>query len=533
MNKEVLRSLIFRHLDGIVTAPTVASLIKKDIICYMIDKKEIKLQQLAETFKAHDGYLNVALRTLASQGFLDYTVDHEKDEIVLSVNPNTHYLQKYSPLYLKVISFQKKSVDMRNQITEASFIEEFAELTLALKNNFGITFTEDSGEKKILEQILKHIEGCIIGPIIVYLGMTGMFHKYFMETSFQAAEFHKNSENFEIILDFLTHLDWFKKSGDNYKFTDTGIYFAKRATSYGVTVSYLPLLNKMDDLLFGNASKIREISEGEDEIHVDRTMNVWGSGGAHSNYFKVANDFIIEIFNQPIHLQPKGVLDMGCGNGAFIQHIFETIERYTLRGKMLEEYPLFLVGADYNHAALKATRANLINNDIWAKVIWGDIGNPQQLAEDLKESYEIELTDLLNIRTFLDHNRVWKTPNNTHPERTSTSTGAFAYRGKRLSNNLVEESLKEHLELWLPYIQKNGLLMIELHSLAPELTSKNIGKTAATAYEATHGYSDQYILEIDVFRKVCLEVGLSIDKEFSRKFPDSELATVSINLLKA
>src|SRR5690606_19322200 len=127
------------------------------------------------------------------------------------------------------------------------------------------------------------------------------------------------------------------------------------------------------------------------------------------------------IFNQPIHLQPKGVLDMGCGNGAFIQHIFETIERQTLRGKMLEEYPLFLVGADYNPAALKVTRANLINNDIWAKVIWGDIGNPQKLAEDLKENYEIELSDLLNIRTFLDHNRIWKTPNNKNPERISTS----------------------------------------------------------------------------------------------------------------
>lgn len=102
-----------------------------------------------------------------------------------------------------------------------------------------------------------------------------------------------------------------------------------------------------------------------------RAMNIWGSGGSHFNYFKVANDLIIQIFNQPTHLQPKGVLDMGCENGAFIQHIFETIERYTLRRKILEEYHLFLVGANYNQAALKVTRANLIHNDIWAKVIWG------------------------------------------------------------------------------------------------------------------------------------------------------------------
>jgi len=533
MDKEILRSEIFRHLDGVVTAPIVASLLKKEIITFIIQREKAILSELSENFKANEGYLNVAIRALASQDFLNYEVDNENDVITISANEKTQFLQKYGLLYLKVISFLKLSTDIKNQINEATFVEEFKQLSSTLKDNFGIHLSDSADEKDVQIQILKHIEGSIISPVIVYLGMTGMFHEYFMETSFQAAEFHKNSENFEVILDFMTHLGWFKKSNDNYKFTETGIYFAKRAASYGVTVSYLPLLNKMDELLFGNASKIREIAEGEDEIHVDRAMNVWGSGGSHANYFKVANDFIIQIFNQPIHLQPKGVLDMGCGNGAFIQHIFETIERHTLRGKMLEEHPLFLVGADYNQAALKVTRANLINNDIWAKVIWGDIGNPQQLAEDLKENYEIDLSDLLNIRTFLDHNRVWKTPENNHPQRISTSTGAFAYRGKRLSNDLVEESLKEHLELWLPYIQKNGLLIIELHALDSKLTAKNLGKTPATAYEATHGFSDQYILEVEVFKKICIEAGLKTDKDLFRKFPNSELATVSINLLKS
>jgi SAM-dependent methyltransferase len=533
MDKEILRSEIFRHLDGVVTAPIVASLLKKEIIAFIIQREQMVLSELTDEFRANEGYLNVAVRALASQGFLNYSVDKENDVITISTNAKTQFLQKYSLLYLKVIPFLKHSTDIKNQINESSFIEEFSQLSDSVKGHFGIQLSDDFDEKTVQEQILKHIEGCIIGPVIVYLGMTGMFHKYFMETSFQAAEFHKNSQNFEVILDFLTYLNWFKKTVDNYKFTDTGIYFAKRAASYGVTVSYLPLLNKMDDLLFGNASKIREISEGEDELHVDRAMNVWGSGGSHSNYFKVANDFIIQIFNQPIHLQPKGVLDMGCGNGAFIQHIFETIERYTLRGKMLEEHPLFLVGADYNQAALKVTRANLINNDIWAKVIWGDIGNPKQLADDLKENYEIELSDLLNIRTFLDHNRVWKAPENSQPKRMSTSTGAFAHCGKRLPNNLVEESLKEHLKLWLPYIRKNGLLIIELHALDSKLTAENLGKTPATAYEATHGFSDQYILEVDVFKKICLETGLHIDKELFRKFPNSDLATVSINLLKS
>lgn len=380
--------------------------------------------------------------------------------------------------------------------------------------------------------MLTHIEGYLVGPIVVNLGMTGMFHKYFMESSFRADEFHKHPEAFAKILDFFVHLGWFSKKNDNYQFTEDGFFFAKRASAYGVTVSYLPMFKHIDSLLFGNASELRNIAKNEDEIHVNREMNVWGSGGAHATYFKVIDDIIIELFNKPIAEQPKGILDMGCGNGAFLQHIFEVIERQTLRGKMLDDYPLFLVGADYNQAALEVTRANLIKADIWAKVIWGDIGNPDLLNSDLQENYNIDLKDLLNVRTFLDHNRIWEDPKNKTKNRVSTSTGAFAHRGVRISNNDVEDNLLEHFMKWSPYVRKFGLLIIELHTVATELTSQNIGKTAATAYDATHGFSDQFIVEIEVLQKIAAEAGLHSDANYFKKYPETDYATVSINLLR-
>lgn len=530
MDKKNLRSIIFRHLDGIAIAPVLVTLQKKNIISQISEQGSMQLNEIVEKIPCNEGYLNVALRILASQGFLTYNVDNDTDVVTLSSTPKTKQLLEFIHLYEKILPFLRDAATSEFQNFELSTFTDYTYLLEECAHNFGYS-KEEIEANDVLRQILAHIEGCIVGPIVVQLGMRGMFHKYFMETSFQAGEFHKNPANFEKILDFLTSLGWFTKQHANYKFTEVGEYFAKRATSYGVTVSYLPMFNKLDDLLFGNASKIREISDKEDEIHVDRKMNVWGSGGAHNNYFKVVTDFIINIFNQPIAQQPKGILDMGCGNGAFIQHIFETVERHTLRGKMLEEHPLFLVGADYNQAALSVTRANLINNDIWAKVIWGDIGNPDLLAKDLKENYDINLGDLLNIRTFLDHNRVWNPPQK-QVKRNSTSTGAFAYRGERLSNNDVEQSLKEHLEKWLPYIQKHGLLVIELHTISPKIAAQHLGETAATAYDATHGFSDQYIVEIEVFHKICEELGLKIDQDLFRKFPNSDLATVSINLLK-
>ncbi len=527
-DKAELRRTIFRHLDGLATATTSYVLYKNDVLKYLLAKEHVSLSELTDTFSANEGYLNVGLRVLASQGWLDQHIDNSNDSVAYRINDKSKAAFDLIPLYedaVKLLSYSDRFANDK-MISADAFIA-LERIFKKFESNYGL---EVSDENSIAYQVLKHIEGVIAAPIIVLLGVNGLFHKYFMEASFTAEEYHRDPESFKKILDFFAHLGWFKKKKNTYQFTDKGLFFAKRASAYGVTVSYIPTFLKLDDLIFGDPLVLKSSSD-ETEKHVHREMNVWGSGGAHATYFKVIDDVIIDLFNRPIDEQPKGILDMGCGNGAFIEHIFDVIEQRTSRGKLLDEHPLLLVGADFNKAALKVTRANLIKADIWAKVIWGDIGRPHLLANDLKEDYNIELSDLLNVRTFLDHNRIWAAPKND-TNRISRSTGAYAYQGKRLSNNLVEASLLEHLSKWKPYVERFGLLIIELHTIAPELTAKNIGRTAATAYDATHGYSDQYILEMDVFKAIAEEAGLKPDAAHFARFPDNELATVSVNLLK-
>jgi hypothetical protein len=47
------------------------------------------------------------------------------------------------------------------------------------------------------------------------------------------------------------------------------------------------------------------------------------------------------------------------------------------------------------------------------------------LATDFSGNYKIDLKDLLNVRTFLNHNRIWKMPKHVTNERASQLTGAF------------------------------------------------------------------------------------------------------------
>ena len=528
-DRSQLRSDLFRHLDGVVIASSAYLFHQKNITSWMLEKQNFSLEEITEKFDANDGYLNVALHNFASQGWLSQTIDNKKDQVSFSITDKTQEAFQSFGLYEKSYHYLKASENFSSKAIEINQLLKLEEVFYHYCKDFSkdVELAEDS----IQFQIKKHIEGVILGPILVHLGMNGMFHKYFMETRFKTEEFHKDAANFERLLDILTHFGLFHKIKGFFEFTDKGLFFAKRASAYGVTISYLPTLRNLEELIFGNPLLLQS-AVGEDEKHVDREMNVWGSGGAHTAYFKVLDEIIIDIFNQPISQQPKGILDMGCGNGAFLQHLFNLIEKQTLRGKMLDEHPLLLIGVDFNQTAIRVTKANLIQAEIWAKIVWGDIGDPERLAKDLIDDYDIELENVLNVRSFLDHNRVWNEPKNQEINRESTSTGAFSHKGKRISNNKAEESLKEHFEKWAPYLQKFGLLTIELHTVPPHLIAENLGKTAVTAYDATHGYSDQYIVEVDVYKKVLAETGLIADEAHFVKFPNNDLAAVTVNLFK-
>ncbi|MHC2993522.1 polyketide synthase, partial [Pontibacter sp. HJ8] len=76
-NKTELRETIFRHLDGIVTAPTAFAMHEKGVLDYLLSKQEASLEELVTTFQANEGYLNVALRVLSSQGWLEQQLDNE------------------------------------------------------------------------------------------------------------------------------------------------------------------------------------------------------------------------------------------------------------------------------------------------------------------------------------------------------------------------------------------------------------------------------------------------------------------------
>ena len=88
LNKEErieIRKRIFLHLDGWALIPSTFALHKLNILSHFLEKNKCSLNNLSTITKTNEGYLNVALRILASQGYLERKTNNDLDEIYLEL----------------------------------------------------------------------------------------------------------------------------------------------------------------------------------------------------------------------------------------------------------------------------------------------------------------------------------------------------------------------------------------------------------------------------------------------------------------
>ena len=175
--KQISRGVLFRHLDGIAIGSTVATLYESKICEYMLNKPHFTFIEISNKFLSNDGYLNVSLRLLASQAWLDRKIikDGEEIEFTLTTKGKNllkmahHYVPfvQYIPTLIKIDQFlfsteiQTKNNDFAKLITNLEH----------LKSNY------DNSTKQEWE-LIKHLEGLLVGPIIVALGMSDVLSKF-------------------------------------------------------------------------------------------------------------------------------------------------------------------------------------------------------------------------------------------------------------------------------------------------------------------------------------------------------------------
>jgi hypothetical protein len=483
----------------------------------ILDNPNISFIDICKKYNANSGYLNVAFRLLFTQGWIDKDILNTFDNYKVSITESGKDLIKQ----IEIIKFFYRILLTMNELP-ISLLEEMNEET-----KFYLIQIKNFKNNRLYHLL----SGVIIGPILVSNGMDIFI---FINEKEEKLEFNddKISKSWkQFLIDFLIEINFIQNNTD-LKLTSFGKFIYKRASAFGVTVSYLPLLCRAKEQIFENPNLAYERSQSGSELHVDRTMNVWGSGGAHSVYFKKIDEIVKVIFNKPLDSQPKGIADMGCGNGIFLKHLYQVVKNTTLRGQHLDKYPLWIIGADYNDEALVSSGKTLNFAKIDHYLIKGNIGDPFEFSEKLKE-INIDLSKCLNVRSFLDHNRLLSHSIQSDVKFDSINIcGAFAFKGKWIKGNEVFNDFINHISKWKPYIKNYGLILLELHTIDAISSQKTLGQNASTAYDATHGFSDQYIIDFNSFEFGINYTGLKIDKFNSICFPDNKNPSISLSYIQ-
>ena len=507
--KNILIKRLFSHLEGIALIPTLSTFKQHGIIDHLLQRKKISIESISKKGSIQKGYINVGLNNLASLGALNKKI--KLNDVNYTITEYGIDFFKHNHIFLFFEDIKKVLSDFISNDIKREDLDKYLRILSLKLDEILLNLEKLYNENNTLSQRIAHqIEGVIIYPLIIY-------------TSHNPS---KSTDNLRMILDSILKKDTSISSNEAYN------YFISRAKSYGVTASYQPIFSNLDEIIFNNKNIIEMRDKNNNEVHVNRRLNVWGSGGAHKTYFKKIDNIIIEIFNKSIESQPKGIADMGCGDGMFLKHLYDLILNHTERGRQIEKYPLYLLGADLNQEALDASKSNLIKANIDCRFILSDISNPEKYKLDLLENFNLDIIELLHVRSFLDHNRVYSKSNKNHSTSLIESSCAYAFKGDYLTSKDVMLNLIDHFISWKKYIHKHGLLILELHGLNTNLSLENKCKTPTIAYEATHGYSDQYIVEYEVFLECAKRAGLKQLKDHSKVFPNDKLVTISLNVFK-
>ena len=493
-------TILNNYSNGYVAIPVILACKKHGLFKILNTSKSYPFNDLVKELHANSGHLRSALQILES---LNWVSRNLNDEYLLSPESDIH--QKIPEDIMELMSFPMN--EYLNNHQENHRLRKWIDLS-------GRSW--DVGNP----MIAGFLDGMLVIPLLLALKENGLLNN---DEVHQAPLFLKlNPEVSEEITEFFVKQGWLFQSNGMFFFTDAGRFMEQRIFITATVASYRPMLMNISEVIFGDCKSVFTRDLSNHELHVDRTLNVVGSGFQHQKYFSDMEKMILAIFNnQSYSEQPRYIADMGCGDGSLLKKIYEIIKDKSFRGKVLQEYPLRFIGIDYNEKALQETAHTL--KDIDHIILQGDIGDPETVIANLKNMGIQDPENILHIRSFLDHDRPYIPPSNISAENTRSNIPSEAICVDREGNLIpvtsVFQSLVEHLQRWSGVLGKHGLIILEVHCLAPKIVSQFIDKCENLHFDAYHRFSQQLLVEAEVFLMAAAEAGLFPNQGFFRKYP--------------
>ncbi|MDQ3588062.1 MAG: hypothetical protein M3375_06925 [Actinomycetota bacterium] len=520
--RDVLRRNTFLFQDGLMLSATLRGLDVAGLLEPALARDSTLAELRPDLNESGFGYLRVALRCLASQGWLEHGPGLTLADTSLRFTEAGHRALAHRRHYLAagelLASFAHPDEATWSHPWPRERTAALHGLVARARDRWTIDERLPADERELL---LGHLDGALAIPTMLSLLREGGLGGPAPRLA-DAPEGRDMGEVLEL-------LGWTDPSG---AWTEAGRGVRDVAPVFGLAGSYLPLFARLPDLCAGRLT-VPAGQFGPGEWHVDRELNIAASAAAHSRYFADADGIFAEIFDrEPLETQPRFIADIGCGDGSWLIHLHELVASSTRRGGNLTEHPLLMVGLDWNEAALEGARNRLAKAGVPGLLMRGDVSDPDGVAEALA-AHGLAMNDGLHVRSFLDHNRSYRA-GGEGASVPGWSSGAYVDGGGRpLSGAAVERDLVAHLRRWTPHLDRHGLVLLEAHCVAPEIARRHLGALHSVTFDAYHGLSHQYPIEHSAFLRCCREAGLAPAIHRERRYPSSRpFVAVSVNRLR-
>jgi DNA-binding MarR family transcriptional regulator len=554
---------ICRHLDGVAIGSTMAALHEAGALRALAAARRSTVDELAERLGANAGYLHVAVRLLADQGWVERSVSHEGGDAVAEVTSAGRAAFGLAAAFAPV----QQALSLGRRMDQALFgagdaAHAAARRSLAaLRDLLGAEWGLDRRAVPVgvRMQILQQLDGHLVTPIAAVLARRGIL-EHGMQDELRIDELGGCRDALALAFEILAAQGWATVAGDSVRLTATGAIAAAWARQYWYGASYLATFERVPRLLFAGSPPAAHASAAGDERHVDRELDIAFSGAVfdarcREPFLAVA----LPAFDAaPLERQPATVVDTGCGDGSLLLALYEAVRERTLRGRQLERRPLVMVGIEPSAVARRSTAARMAAAGVPNVVLAGDVGDPAGIERALRRA-GIDPLDALHVSKSVIHNRAFRggsgspegpaqapasagesqarapaaaaesraqalapaessAPDaNGGPRRSEAvanrgrarSEAAFAAPdGSRIAPAALVADLVEHLRGWRRLAARHGLLVIEAHAGRPAVTARLLGRGIGTLLDATHGYSNQYPVEPEVFLDAARAAGL-------------------------
>src|SRR6266704_2349347 len=366
-----------RHIDGMAIGTTIAALHERGALAMLAARDRTDFGPLRERLAANAGFLHVALRLLADQGWVARQGEPGTDQMTITPTARGRVVMtELAGAYPAAV----RSLPVRVHSDPGPF-------GTLMRREWGLPA---GVPPDVRHQVLSHLNGHLVAPVMhaVSSGQADI------ATGRGAAE-------------ILAAAGWARLDGKVPGLTPDGEIAVSLARQYRYPVMYLPLLRQVPELIFGEPSKP---DDGGEETHLDRELDLRFSGdvfaaACREPFLRIA----LPLFEAPLDGQPALVVDAGCGDGTLLETLYLAVRERTGRGRHLAERPLTMVGVDPSPVARRMAAARLSGAGVPHVILDGDIGDPAGLERALA-ARGLDAGDALHVCKSAIHDRAYAGP---------------------------------------------------------------------------------------------------------------------------